>query len=164
MANFGSTVSALRCFLTVFRDSPVRRAISRIDSFRRSDMRRITFKSSMLITPLPPAANCLGGRVTWVNSQRKLRAQVSHFWVEISSEAIVRQRLLVVPHGNPWLFPGVTIGQPVREIQRFWAKAQRDADPPDLHIHDLRHTFASLLVSGGASLEMIGKFLGHSQT
>jgi hypothetical protein len=30
-------------------------------------------------------------------------------------------------------------------------------------IHDLRHTFASLFVSGGASLEMIGKLLGHTQ-
>ena len=29
--------------------------------------------------------------------------------------------------------------------------------------HRLRHTFASLLVSGGASLEMIGKLLGHTQ-
>jgi site-specific recombinase XerD len=32
-----------------------------------------------------------------------------------------------------------------------------------VRINDLRHTFASLLVSGGASLEMIGKLLGHSQ-
>jgi site-specific recombinase XerD len=77
--------------------------------------------------------------------------------------AIVRQRQLVVPKGNPWLFPGETVGQPVKEIRRFWAKVQKDADLPDLHIHDLRHTFASLLVSGGASLEMIGKLLGHSQ-
>jgi integrase len=29
--------------------------------------------------------------------------------------------------------------------------------------NDLRPTFASLLVRGGASLEMIGKLLGHSQ-
>jgi site-specific recombinase XerD len=40
---------------------------------------------------------------------------------------------------------------------------QREANLPDVRIHDLRHTFASLLVSGGASLEMIGKLLGHSQ-
>lgn len=54
VANFGSTVSALRCFFTVLRDSPVRRLVSRIGSFGRNDMRRITFKSSIVITPLPP--------------------------------------------------------------------------------------------------------------
>ena len=37
------------------------------------------------------------------------------------------------------------------------------AEIPDVRIHDLRHTFASLLVSGGASLEMIGRLLGHTQ-
>ncbi len=86
--------------------------------------------------------------------------------VLISDEtaAIVRQRLLLVPKGAPWLFPGDTPGQPVQEVRRFWAKIQKETGLVDVHIHDLRHTFASLLVSGGASLEMIGKLLGHSQT
>ena len=30
-----------------------------------------------------------------------------------------------------------------------------------VRIHDLRHSFASLLATGGASLPMIGKLLGH---
>ena len=77
--------------------------------------------------------------------------------------AIVRQRALLVPRGNPWLFPGDTPGQPVKEIRRFWIGIQTEAKLPDVRIHDLRHTFASLLVSGGASLEMIGKLLGHTQ-
>ena len=77
--------------------------------------------------------------------------------------AIVRQRSLLVPRGNPWLFPGDTPGQPVKEIRRFWIGIQTEAKLPDVRIHDLRHTFASLLVSGGASLEMIGKLLGHTQ-
>ena len=77
--------------------------------------------------------------------------------------AIVRQRQLLVPKANPWLFPGDTPGQPVKEIRRFWISVQKEAKLPDVRIHDLRHTFASLLVSGGASLEMIGKLLGHSQ-
>ena len=34
---------------------------------------------------------------------------------------------------------------------------------PNVRIHDLRHSFASLLVSGGASLPMIGAMLGHTQ-
>jgi hypothetical protein len=57
----------------------------------------------------------------------------------------------------------VAPGQPVQEIRRFWARIQKDIGIEDVRIHDLRHTFASLLVSGGASLEMIGKLLGHSQ-
>ncbi len=77
--------------------------------------------------------------------------------------AIVRQRQLVVPKGCPWLFPGDVPNQPIVEIRRFWRAIQRETGLEDVHIHDLRHTFASLLVSGGASLEMIGKLLGHSQ-
>lgn len=77
--------------------------------------------------------------------------------------AIVRQRQLLVPNGTPWLFPGDVPGQPVREIRRFWRRIQVAAAIGDARIHDLRHTFASLLVSGGASLEMIGKLLGHTQ-
>lgn len=86
--------------------------------------------------------------------------------VPISDEtaAIVRQRQLSVPRGTPWLFPGDTPGQPVQEVRRFWAQIQKQCALQDVRIHDLRHTFASLLVSGGASLEMIGKLLGHSQT
>ena len=37
------------------------------------------------------------------------------------------------------------------------------AHVPDVRIQDLRHTFVSLLVSGGTSLEMIGRLLGHTQ-
>ncbi len=77
--------------------------------------------------------------------------------------AIIRQRRGAVPTACPWLFPGEVAGQPVQEIRGFWRGVQERADLPDVRVHDLRHTFASLLVSGGASLEMIGKLLGHSQ-
>ncbi len=53
--------------------------------------------------------------------------------------------------------------QPVGDLKRFWPEMQKVAQIPDVRIHDLRHTFAWLLVSGGASLEMIGRLLGHTQ-
>ena len=59
-ANFGSIVFAARCFDTVLRERPVRRAISRIDSFSRKCMRRMMFKSPMWITPLPPPLTVMG--------------------------------------------------------------------------------------------------------
>ena len=36
-------------------------------------------------------------------------------------------------------------------------------DEPNARIHDLRHSFASILVSAGASLPLIGQLLGHTQ-
>jgi site-specific recombinase XerD len=61
------------------------------------------------------------------------------------------------------VFPGDAEGKSVQEIKRFWAGVRVKAGIPDARIHDLRHTFASLLVSGGMSLPMIGKLLGHTQ-
>jgi site-specific recombinase XerD len=92
--------------------------------------------------------------------------------VPISAEAaaLIRQRRAAVPAGCPWLFPGdaepdaaFPEGKPVQEIRRFWQSLQTKAQLPGVRLHDLRHTFASLLVSGGASLPMIGKLLGHTQ-
>lgn len=50
----------------------------------------------------------------------------------------------------------------LRDIKKFWAKICSKAEIKNARIHDLRHTFASILVSNGISLEVIGKLIGHS--
>lgn len=72
----------------------------------------------------------------------------------------IRQR---VPEDCPWVFPGQDPEKPVHEIKRFWDDVRAKAKLEGVRVHDLRHTFASLLVSGGMSLPMIGKLLGHTQ-
>ncbi|GAB4227946.1 MAG: site-specific integrase [Methyloligellaceae bacterium] len=84
----------------------------------------------------------------------------------LSPEAVefVRMRRRAVDDPDcPWLFPGDAEGKPVQEIRRFWDDCRKRAELPNVRLHDLRHTFASLLVSGGMSLPMIGRLLGHTQ-
>lgn len=97
-------------------------------------------------------------QAAYTKQRRIHRIPISH-----EAVALVRLRREAVPPGCPFLFPGDVEGQPVINLKRFWPRMREAADIPDVRIHDLRHTFASLLVSGGASLEMIGKLLGHTQ-
>jgi integrase len=48
------------------------------------------------------------------------------------------------------------------EIKRNWRELTKTAGISGLRIHDLRHSFASELASGGASLPLIGALLGHT--
>lgn len=97
-------------------------------------------------------------QAAYTKQRRIHRVPISH-----EAVALIRLRREIVPKGCPFLFPGDVPDQPVGDPKRFWPKMQKVAQIPDVRIHDLRHTFASLLVSGGASLEMIGRLLGHTQ-
>ena len=76
---------------------------------------------------------------------------------------MLRTIRLRVPDDCEWVFPGDAEGKPLQDIKRFWEDVRTKAELPGVRIHDLRHTFASLLVSGGMTLPMIGKLLGHTQ-
>ena len=53
--------------------------------------------------------------------------------------------------------------KPLQDIKCFWRVIRAKAELSAVRIHDLRQTFASLLVSGGMTLPMIGRLLGHTQ-
>ena len=61
------------------------------------------------------------------------------------------------------MFPGRDPRKPLAEIKKFWAAICKMAGIEDCRIHDLRHTYASILASAGQSLPVIGALLGHTQ-
>jgi integrase len=61
-----------------------------------------------------------------------------------------------------FVFPGIGGSGHVTNIKRPWRAVTKAAGIRGLRIHDLRHSYASQLVSGGASLPLIGALLGHS--
>lgn len=64
--------------------------------------------------------------------------------------------------GSPYVFTAVRGEGPTNGLQKSWSKVRLAAGIPDVRIHDLRHSFASLAAADGASLLMIQKALGHA--
>lgn len=64
---------------------------------------------------------------------------------------------------GPHLFPGRVPGKPRLGLKKFWSEVRQTAEIDGCRIHDLRHTFASILASYGLSLPIIGALLGHTQ-
>lgn len=54
-------------------------------------------------------------------------------------------------------------GTAMPDLKRPWDWLRRETGLTELRIHDLRHSFASMLISQGETLEVIGKLLGHAQ-
>jgi len=60
-----------------------------------------------------------------------------------------------------FVFPGVGRRGHRAVVFRAWQRLCKAAGICELRLHDLRHQFASELVSSGASLPLIGSLLGH---
>jgi len=70
--------------------------------------------------------------------------------------------LVALPRFGAYVFPGQIEGRPREGLKHPWHMIRIAAGLGDLHLHDLRHAFASLAVSSGVSLPEIQALLGHA--
>jgi integrase len=123
----------------------------------------------------------------WVKPSAHTKQRREHR-VPLSAPAIELLRKMKGQATSPYVFPGAD-GKPLRDIKRTWLAVCRNADlaeevpkrtrsgkrvygkdgkplmgwRPTARLHDLRHTYASILASEGLSLPIIGALLGHTQ-
>ena len=63
--------------------------------------------------------------------------------------------------GNPWVITGRKAGSHLKGIDLAWRRLREKAGLLDVHIHDLRHSYASRSLALGEGLSTIGDLLGH---
>lgn len=63
---------------------------------------------------------------------------------------------------SDFVFPAITGKAHFQGLKKPWETIRTNAGIADVRLHDLRHSFASIGVSGGDSLPVIGALLGHS--
>jgi len=123
----------------------------------------------------------------WVKPSAHTKQRRIHR-VPLSGPAVELLRSIRAESTNKFVFCGAG-GKSLTDIKRTWSSACKTAgltvqvpkrtrsgkevidksgapvmiDQPNVRIHDLRHSFASILVSAGASLPLIGQLLGHTQ-
>lgn len=69
---------------------------------------------------------------------------------------------LVKLNNSAFVFAAYRGGGHYEGTPKVWRVIRSTAGLDDVRIHDLRHSFASIAVSGGASLPIIGALLGHA--
>jgi integrase len=98
-------------------------------------------------------------KAVWIKPAASTKQKAEH---HIPLSAPARQLVASLPNDSEWLFPGRS-GQRRTNLHHSWKVICKAAGIAGLRVHDLRHSYASTLVSAGLSLPVIGALLGHSQ-
>lgn len=110
----------------------------------------------------------LGAEWQWVDYKRKLIAlpdsKTGAKPVFLSEAAItILKQQKAIAGNSTFIFPGRGEEGRMINLRKPWSKVCGRAGLEGVRLHDLRHTSASVAVSQGASLPIIGRLLGHSQ-
>jgi integrase len=69
---------------------------------------------------------------------------------------------LFMERDSEWVFPSRDKHKPFTGLEKIWDRVRKLAGYPNLRIHDLRHSYASMGLARGNALAVIGALLGHS--
>lgn len=99
-------------------------------------------------------------RRIWTKASSETKQRREHRVPYSTAVAEILERRRAETEGTH-IFPG-RLGAPLTEVRKTWQSACKTAGLNGVRVHDLRHTFASLVASTGQSLLVVGELLGHS--
>lgn len=114
--------------------------------------------------------NVLAMRWSWFDEARatlSIPAQEDKakkgFVLHLSSGVLDTLRSRLVTAGSEWVFPNPRTDKPYHSCRNAWVTARESAGLPGLRMHDLRHTYASMMLDSGSDIVDVQQALGHTQ-
>jgi len=80
-------------------------------------------------------------------------------WLNTPARTVLETRRKTAT--GKYVFPAARIDGPMRVLDHAWSMIRKEAVLGALRVHDLRHHFASVAVSNGIDLRLVGQLLGH---
>ena len=80
----------------------------------------------------------------------------------LSPDAVELIQSLRTVSGKIFMFSPKNGKRPITNLQRVWEDMRDQAQLADCRLHDLRHSYASFLISAGRSLFEVQRLLGHA--
>jgi len=98
----------------------------------------------------------------WVQAPRLLLpdSKTGPKTIWLCSQAVRILQAVPRREGCPFVFPNQKGTAPLK-LDNWWSKFRRRCALPDLRIHDLRHSYASIAIRHNIPLATIGRLLGH---
>ena len=139
------------------------------------DMCDTTGKESIYITSLFRLLLLTGARLSeiknakweWIDFERAVLrlpdSKTGKKVVHLSPAAMAVLDNIPQADNNPYIIVGRVEGAHLDNAQKPWCRIRKEVEIQDVRIHDLRHTYASLCVGQGMSIQMVAKLLGHAQ-
>lgn len=116
------------------------------------------YRSVLLVVRASDSELCLMKGILATNTKSKM---LKYLPLHDSALWVIEQ--LTTQRESPYLFPSPATNRPYTTIPRVWWLIRKKAGlPSNVRIHDLRHTFASRVVSRGRNLYEAQKLLGHA--
>ncbi len=100
--------------------------------------------------------------VDFISHYIHIKESKSNIMRKIPMNSVVAATLKGIKRENDFVFPSTKTKEPLTNIFHSFKMACRKANINDLRFHDLRHTAATFMVTGGFDLVTVSQILGHS--
>ncbi len=103
------------------------------------------------------------GRGVWTKPSAHVKQKRKHV-VPLSAPALQLLSEIRAGSESEFVFPSDRRpGRPLEDANSAWPKIMKEARIENFRVHDLRHTYATILASANLSLHLIGALLGHTR-